>query len=69
VFTAFAALLEGRGFRGVAVTIFILAGAEFTIGVSSILSGIPIGLAVAHNWFAGLLLLALLKLLALARSR
>jgi len=68
VFTAFAALLEGRGFRGVAVTIFILAGAEFTIGVSSILSGIPIGLAVAHNWFAGLLLLALLKLLALTRS-
>jgi heme A synthase len=35
--------------------------------VTAVLSSLPIGLAVAHNWLAGLLLLALLKLLALSR--
>jgi cytochrome c oxidase assembly protein subunit 15 len=63
---ALAALLEGSRYRAVAITLLVLIGAEFTIGVSAILSSIPISLAVAHNWFAGLILLALLKLLALA---
>jgi cytochrome c oxidase assembly protein subunit 15 len=63
---AFAALLGGSRYRAVTIVLLLLIAAEFTIGVSAILSGIPIGLAVAHNWFAGLLLLALLKLLALA---
>jgi cytochrome c oxidase assembly protein subunit 15 len=66
---ALAALLEGSRFRAIAIVLLILAASEFTIGVSAILSSIPIGLAVAHNWFAGLLLLALLKLLALASNR
>jgi heme A synthase len=35
---------------------------EFALGVSAILTGLPIGVAVAHNWIAALLLLALLKL-------
>jgi len=60
-----AALLEGSRYRAVAIVLLLLLVSEFTIGVSAILSSIPIGLAVAHNWFAGLLLLALLKLLAL----
>ncbi|MCJ7815187.1 MAG: COX15/CtaA family protein [Xanthomonadales bacterium] len=68
LFAALAALLESSRFRAIAIVLLILAASEFTIGVSAILSSIPIGLAVAHNWFAGLLLLALLKLLALARS-
>ncbi|MDX1405067.1 MAG: COX15/CtaA family protein [Woeseiaceae bacterium] len=37
---------------------------EFLVGLSAILSGLPIAVAVAHNWLAALLLLALLKLLA-----
>ncbi len=65
---AFAALLEGRRHRTIAIVLMLLLASEFTIGVSSVLSGIPIGLAVAHNWFAGLLLLGLLQLLALARK-
>lgn len=63
---ALAAFLAGGRLRVIALVIAVLLIAEFTIGVSSVLSGIPIGLAVAHNWFAALLLLALLKLLALS---
>lgn len=63
---AIAAIREGRSYRNVAIVILVLVGTEFTIGISAILTSIPISLAVAHNWFAGLLLLALLKLLALA---
>ncbi len=35
---------------------------EFAVGVSAILLDIPISVAVAHNWLAGILLLVLLKL-------
>ena len=45
-----------------------LVALEFSIGLASVLTGLPISLAVAHNWFAGLLLLALLKMLALSRT-
>jgi heme A synthase len=41
---------------------------EFVLGASAIITGLPIGVAVAHNWLAALLLLALLKLLAESRS-
>jgi len=41
---------------------------EFSVGVASVLSGLPIVLAVAHNWLAALLLLSLLKLLTLDRG-
>ena len=40
---------------------------EFLVGIAAILTGLPIAVAVAHNWLAALLLLALLKLLAEAR--
>ena len=67
-FAAIAALRAGTRYRITALVILALLAGEFLIGISAILKGIPITLAVAHNWFAGLLLLALLKLLALARD-
>jgi len=53
-------------YRTTALVIFVLAGSEFFIGLAAVLTSLPISLAVAHNWFAGLILLALLKLLALS---
>jgi heme a synthase len=53
-------------FRPVAGIIITLATAEVLLGAAAILTGIPIILAVSHNWLAALLLLALLKLLALS---
>lgn len=41
---------------------------EFAVGVSAILTDIPIGVAVAHNWLAGILLLVLLKLHAESKA-
>jgi cytochrome c oxidase assembly protein subunit 15 len=64
-----AALLAFRAnarFRAAAAVIIALATAEVLLGVAAILTGIPIILAVSHNWLAALLLLALLKLLALS---
>jgi len=45
--------------------VLALVAAEFSIGIASVATGLPIGLAVAHNWVAGLLLLAMLKITAL----
>jgi cytochrome c oxidase assembly protein subunit 15 len=53
--------------RVVGYIVLCLAIAEFGVGVSAILTDIPIGVAVAHNWLAGILLLALLKLHAASR--
>jgi len=64
---ALMAIREDSRYRTTAVVITILVSAEFLIGISTILTSLPISLAVAHNWFAGLLMLALLKLLALSR--
>lgn len=52
---------------GVVITLLILS--EFTVGVTSVLSGLPILLAVAHNWLAALLLLSLLHLLSIRESQ
>jgi len=51
---------------GIAVLLLVLL--EFSLGIAAILSGLPIGLAVAHNWLAGLLLLAMLNIVAVNRS-
>jgi len=40
----------------------LLVTAEFLIGIAAVASGLPIGLAVAHNWVAGLLLLVMLRI-------
>jgi cytochrome c oxidase assembly protein subunit 15 len=62
------ALSAGRAFRGVATIVLILVALEFSVGIASVLTGLPLALAVAHNWLAALLLLSLLKLLALNRQ-
>jgi cytochrome c oxidase assembly protein subunit 15 len=51
-----------------AIAVIALVVAEFSIGVAAILSNLPIGIAVAHNWLAAILLLGLLRLLALCRK-
>ncbi len=55
---------EGRGIRVVGFVAVTLVTTEFVLGVSAIMTGLPIGVAVAHNWLAALLLLTLLKLFA-----
>ena len=55
--------------RKVASVALFLLLVEIGLGVASVVVGIPITLAVAHNWVAGLLLLVLLKLLALGEVR
>ena len=54
---------------GAAITVIALIAIEFYIGVTAILSDLPITIAVAHNWLAAILLLGLLRLLALCRNR
>jgi cytochrome c oxidase assembly protein subunit 15 len=58
----------GGKLRVAGYAVLILVALEFSIGIAAILSGLPISLAVAHNWLAGLLLLALLKIVALNRA-
>jgi cytochrome c oxidase assembly protein subunit 15 len=65
IFAALAALRASPAYRAIALVIIALVSLEFLLGITAILTSIPISLAVAHNWFAGLLLLSLLKLLAL----
>ncbi len=54
---------------GAALAVLILIAAECYVGVAAIMAGLPIGIAVAHNWLAAILLLGLLRLLALCRNR
>tara|TARA_R110002096_G_scaffold6409_1_gene29674 strand:- start:36775 stop:37731 length:957 start_codon:yes stop_codon:yes gene_type:complete len=51
----------------VASLVLALTAIEVGVGVAAILSELPIGIAVAHNWLAAMLLLALLRLLALSK--
>jgi cytochrome c oxidase assembly protein subunit 15 len=62
------ALKSGRYYRVSGTLLVVLVVAEFAVGVSAILTELPIALAVAHNWLAAILLLALLYLLAQTRS-
>jgi cytochrome c oxidase assembly protein subunit 15 len=55
---------EGRDLRTYSCVATALVTLEFVLGVAAIMSGLPIAVAVAHNWLAALLLLALLKLFA-----
>lgn len=52
-----------------AMAVVALAALEFSIGIAAILTDLPIGFAVAHNWLAAILLLGLLRLFALCRNR
>ena len=51
-----------------AIVIAVVAG-EFSVGIAAIVANLPIGIAVAHNWLAAILSLALLRLLALCNNR
>lgn len=63
-----AALLALRAKQYLAASLVLaLAAIEVGVGVAAILSSLPIGIAVAHNWLAAMLLLALLRLLALSK--
>ncbi|MCW8844711.1 MAG: COX15/CtaA family protein [Gammaproteobacteria bacterium] len=66
--TGLAAIRAGRGMTLLGMAIILLVLTEFSVGVAAILTRLPIGLAVAHNWLAGLLLLSLLGLTALSRK-
>lgn len=50
------------------VVLLVLLVAEFCLGIAAILGSLPIGIAVAHNWLAALLLLVLIKLLSEVRK-
>ncbi len=52
-----------------ALMVIALAALEFSVGIAAILTDLPIGIAVAHNWLAAILLLGLLRLFALCRNR
>lgn len=57
----------GRDLRRIGTIVLSVVILEFAVGVSAILTAIPIGIAVAHNWLAAILLLLLLKLLSESR--
>ena len=67
LFAAWTALRNNARYRTTAFVILALVTLEFCVGIAAILTSLPISLAVAHNWLAGLILLALLKLAALSR--
>jgi len=58
----------GGRLRKAGAIALILVTAELSIGITAITSDLPIELAVAHNWVAGLLLLVLLKIAAQNRN-
>ncbi len=64
---ALIALRAGTRYRATAIVILALVTLEFSVGITAILTSLPISLAVAHNWLAGLILLALLRLAAISR--
>jgi len=63
----FFAWRAGGRLRFAGGTVLLLVTSEFSIGVAAIVLELPISLAVAHNWLAGLLLLGLLNIQALKR--
>ena len=52
-----------------AMLVIVLVALEFCVGLAVIVTELPIGIAVAHNWLAAILLLGLLRLFALCRNR
>ncbi len=66
--TGILAIRNGGAWRTTGVFVLLLVLLEFSVGIASVLSGLPIALAVAHNWLAALLLLSLLKLLSLQQQ-
>ena len=65
----FMAWSVGGRLRKAGAIALILLTAELSIGITAITSDLPIELAVAHNWAAGLLLLVMLKVAALNQGK
>ena len=61
------ALRARLGLTAIAVIVIVLT--EFSVGATAVLTDLPIGIAVAHNCLAAILLLCLLRLLALCNNR
>ena len=66
--TGILAIRSGGAWRTTGVFVLLLVLLEFSVGIASVLCGLPIALAVAHNWLAALLLLSLLKLRSLQQQ-
>ncbi|NNE05189.1 MAG: hypothetical protein HKN15_05635 [Xanthomonadales bacterium] len=66
---AVAAIQATEAHRKWGIALLVLLLLEFSAGIASVLTGLPIMLAVSHNWLAALLLLVLLKLLAISREK
>jgi len=64
IFAGILAVRAGRDLRIVGIALILVVALEFSLGIGSILAGLPILGAVAHNWLAAVLLLATLKLFA-----
>lgn len=64
---SFLALRSGLAVAGIAVLLLVVA--ETGVGIASILTDLPIGIAVAHNWLAAILVLGLIRLLASCNKR
>jgi len=60
------AVRRGSPWRNTGLLILLILVFEFAVGVTAVLWELPIGLAVAHNWLAAVLMLGLLRLLSLA---
>lgn len=74
VLTVLAVLLAGglslrAGLGSTAAAVVVLVVAEFSLGIAAIVTQLPVGVTVAHNWIAAILLLTLIRLLALCRNR
>lgn len=64
----FAALSHGGKLRYAGISVIALVTLELSLGVAAVVGDLPIGVAVAHNWLAALLLLGLLKIYADAQA-
>jgi cytochrome c oxidase assembly protein subunit 15 len=58
------AIRAGKALRRSGVFVCTIVVAELLIGITAIQSDVAIGVAVSHNWLAGLLLLGLLRIRA-----
>ncbi len=65
---ALALNLWRQGLRGSALVLTVLLGGELGVGITAIYMQLPIALAVAHNWLAGLIMLCILRIMALNRN-
>ena len=63
-FAGFCGIKAGSDLKVAGIVLITLVTIEFSLGVAAVVTGLPIGVAVAHNWIAALLLLATIKLLA-----